>query len=286
MPRKVKTAFDGTDGDRAITGIHDIAFLARERDGVKRLRDARRRRHVDHAAHRADAVGLRHGRRRGVPEDRRGRASASSTARTGCASTVPAPASRCSSTRSASTRSAAMVDEELQGDWVAERDFAPDLFIHDESEFAPPAAGVHLQPERRPHGVRPLRAGQRRAAEAAGLLGRHREDHARRPDARAVPRPRSDHARVHRRLRPHDRAAEPRRCAGSATRRSTTSGSACGRSTSARPAPTRSPTSSAARAPTAASSASPARWASTRPSRSASRRWRSRIRSRAASTSR
>ena len=29
MPRKVKTAFTGTDEDRAITGIHDIAFLAR-----------------------------------------------------------------------------------------------------------------------------------------------------------------------------------------------------------------------------------------------------------------
>jgi sulfite reductase beta subunit-like hemoprotein len=35
MPRKVKTAFTGSDVDRAITGIHDIAFLARERDGVK-----------------------------------------------------------------------------------------------------------------------------------------------------------------------------------------------------------------------------------------------------------
>src|SRR5690349_15445230 len=35
MPRKVKTAFTGTDEDRVITGIHDIAFLARERDGVK-----------------------------------------------------------------------------------------------------------------------------------------------------------------------------------------------------------------------------------------------------------
>ena len=35
MPRKVKTAFDGTDEDRAITGIHDIGFLSRERDGVK-----------------------------------------------------------------------------------------------------------------------------------------------------------------------------------------------------------------------------------------------------------
>ena len=35
MPRKIKTAFSGSDEDRAITGIHDIAFLARERDGVR-----------------------------------------------------------------------------------------------------------------------------------------------------------------------------------------------------------------------------------------------------------
>ncbi len=35
MPRKIKTAFNGHPDDRAITGIHDIAFLARERDGVK-----------------------------------------------------------------------------------------------------------------------------------------------------------------------------------------------------------------------------------------------------------
>src|SRR5690349_12825030 len=36
MPRKIKTAFDGApDADRSLTGIHDIAFLARERDGVR-----------------------------------------------------------------------------------------------------------------------------------------------------------------------------------------------------------------------------------------------------------
>jgi sulfite reductase (ferredoxin) len=36
MPRKVKTAFDGTpEEDRSLTAIHDIAFLARERDGVR-----------------------------------------------------------------------------------------------------------------------------------------------------------------------------------------------------------------------------------------------------------
>ncbi len=35
MPRKIKTAFSGSDEDRAITGIHDIAFISREKDGVK-----------------------------------------------------------------------------------------------------------------------------------------------------------------------------------------------------------------------------------------------------------
>ena len=35
MPRKVKTAFTASDADRAITGIHDIAFIPRERDGVR-----------------------------------------------------------------------------------------------------------------------------------------------------------------------------------------------------------------------------------------------------------
>jgi sulfite reductase beta subunit-like hemoprotein len=35
MPRKIKTAFTGSDEDRAITGIHDVAFLSRERDGVR-----------------------------------------------------------------------------------------------------------------------------------------------------------------------------------------------------------------------------------------------------------
>ena len=36
MPRKIKTAFDGSPGvDRSLTGIHDIAFIAKEKDGVK-----------------------------------------------------------------------------------------------------------------------------------------------------------------------------------------------------------------------------------------------------------
>jgi sulfite reductase beta subunit-like hemoprotein len=35
MPRKIKTAFSGSDADRAITGMHDVGLIARERDGVK-----------------------------------------------------------------------------------------------------------------------------------------------------------------------------------------------------------------------------------------------------------
>src|SRR3954471_16997628 len=35
MPRKFKTAFTATSEDRAITGIHDLGFIPRERDGVK-----------------------------------------------------------------------------------------------------------------------------------------------------------------------------------------------------------------------------------------------------------
>src|ERR1700729_357638 len=35
MPRKVKTAFAANDADNAITGIHDMSFIPRERDGVR-----------------------------------------------------------------------------------------------------------------------------------------------------------------------------------------------------------------------------------------------------------
>ena len=35
MPRKIKTSFTGSSEDRAISGIHDIAFLACEKDGVR-----------------------------------------------------------------------------------------------------------------------------------------------------------------------------------------------------------------------------------------------------------
>ncbi len=85
MPRKVKTAFTGSDTDRALTGIHDIAFIARERDGVKGFEIRDRRRHVDHAADRADADRLRDAPTTASTSSTPRPSSGSSTARTGCA---------------------------------------------------------------------------------------------------------------------------------------------------------------------------------------------------------
>jgi sulfite reductase (ferredoxin) len=139
MPRKVKTAFTGSDTDRALTGIHDIAYLARERDGVKgfevrvgggtsimprvaptlyefvtaddgeylKIAEA-----VFRIFDRQDWLRVNRARARlkvlvdkvGIDEVRR------------------------------------MVDEELEGDWVDERDFSIEdrVFLYDEQADAPP----------------------------------------------------------------------------------------------------------------------------------------------------
>ena len=106
MPRKIKTAFTASDADRAITGIHDIGFIPRVRDGVKgfELR-------VGGGTSIMPRVAPTLCRVRRAPTTASTSSSprppcGSSTARTGCASTAPAPGSRCSSTRSASRRSA------------------------------------------------------------------------------------------------------------------------------------------------------------------------------------
>ena len=58
------------------------------------------------------------------------------------------------------------VEEELQGDWVAERDFSIEdrLFVDDEREAAPAPPQQLRQPERRPVRVRALPRGERRAS--------------------------------------------------------------------------------------------------------------------------
>ena len=138
MPRKVKTAFTGSDADRAITGIHDIAYISRIKDGVKgfevrvgggtsimprvaptlyefveadngdylKIAEA-----VFRIFDRQDWLRVNRARARikvfvdkfGIDELRN------------------------------------QVEEELKGDWVAERDFDPQprLFIHDEEANAP-----------------------------------------------------------------------------------------------------------------------------------------------------
>ncbi len=140
MPRKVKTAFTATDEDRAITGIHDIGFIPRVKDGRRGFEirvgggtsimpriaptlyefvgaDDGEYLKVTEAALRIydRQEWLRPNRARarikvfvdkfGIDELRR------------------------------------QVEEELQGDWVAERDFAVDAlsFDHDEEAHAPAA---------------------------------------------------------------------------------------------------------------------------------------------------
>ena len=141
MPRKIKTAFTGdADTDRALTGIHDIAFIARERDGVRgfevrvgggtsimprvaptlyefveadngdymKIAEA-----VFRIFDRQDWLRVNRARARikvfvdkfGIDELRN------------------------------------QVEEELKGDWVAERDFTPDFFEHDEAASLSPRQG-------------------------------------------------------------------------------------------------------------------------------------------------
>jgi sulfite reductase beta subunit-like hemoprotein len=149
MPRKVKTAFEGTPGeDRSITGIHDIAFIAKvDADGNKgfevrvgggtsimpriaptlydfvladngdylkvaeavfRIFDAQDWLRVNRARARIKVFVDKFG----IDELRK------------------------------------QVDEQLQGDWVAERDFTIEhrLFAYDEEAHAPAAAGSESTP--------------------------------------------------------------------------------------------------------------------------------------------
>jgi sulfite reductase (ferredoxin) len=147
MPRKFKTAFTATDEDRAITGIHDIAFIPRIRGGVRgfevrvgggtaimpriaptlydfveadngdflKVTEA-----VVRIFDRQDWLRVNRARARikvlvdkvGIDEVRR------------------------------------MVDEELAGDWVHERDFSPDplLFEDDEAANAPSPPQTYATP--------------------------------------------------------------------------------------------------------------------------------------------
>jgi sulfite reductase beta subunit-like hemoprotein len=139
MPRKVKTSFTATDDDRAISEIHDIAFIPRVRDGVrgfKMLVGGGTAIMPRVALPFYDFVGADDGEYIRVTEaimrvfDRQ----------------------EWLRVNRARARIKVFVDkfgidelrrqteEELEGDWVAERDFsvAPRAFVHDEEAQAPP----------------------------------------------------------------------------------------------------------------------------------------------------
>jgi sulfite reductase beta subunit-like hemoprotein len=144
MPRKVKTAFTASDADRAITGIHDIAFIPRikEIDGEEikgvELRVGGGTSIMPRIAPTIyEFLRLDDGEYLKVSEAvfrifdrqewlRKNRARARIKV---LVDKIGADAFRD------------LVEEELQGDWVEERDFDPTplLFLDDEESKAPPA---------------------------------------------------------------------------------------------------------------------------------------------------
>jgi sulfite reductase beta subunit-like hemoprotein len=138
MPRKVKTAFAATDEDNAITRIHDVAFIPRVRDGVRgvEMRVGGGTSIMPRLAPTLyEFVELDNGDYLKVTEacmrifDRQEwlRVNRARARIKVLVDKIGIDAFR------------EMVEEELEGDWVNERDFDPTplLFEHDEQEHAP-----------------------------------------------------------------------------------------------------------------------------------------------------
>jgi len=147
MPRKVKTAFTATDEDRAITGIHDIAFIPRERNGVKgvEVRVGGGTSIMPRVAPTLyEFVELENGDYLKVSEavfrifDRQEwlRVNRARARIKVLIDKIGIDAFR------------EQVEEELKGDWVAERDFDPTplLLLHDEEANAPAPSATYSQP--------------------------------------------------------------------------------------------------------------------------------------------
>jgi sulfite reductase (ferredoxin) len=147
MPRKVKTAFTGAGADRALTGIHDIAFIARERDGVRgfELRVGGGTSIMPRVAPTLiDFVGADDGEYIKYTEAvlrifdrtdwlRPNRARARIKV---LVDKIGIEAMR------------ELVEEELRGDWVDERDFSIEhrVFVHDEEAYAPAPPAIYGSP--------------------------------------------------------------------------------------------------------------------------------------------
>ncbi|MGB9185129.1 MAG: nitrite/sulfite reductase, partial [Solirubrobacteraceae bacterium] len=147
MPRKVKTAFAANDADNAITQIHDMAFLPRERDGVRgvEVRVGGGTSIMPRLAPTLyEFVKLDNGDYLKVTEacmrifDRQDflRVNRARARIKVLIDKIGIDVFRD------------LVEEELEGDWVAERDFSIDtlLFDIDEEAAAPPAGGDYSNP--------------------------------------------------------------------------------------------------------------------------------------------
>jgi sulfite reductase beta subunit-like hemoprotein len=147
MPRKVKSAFTATDEDVAMTGMHDIGFIPRVRDGVRgvEIRVGGGTSIMPRVAPTLyEFVELENGDYLKVAEAcwrifdrqewlRENRARARIKV---LIDKVGIDAFR------------EMVEEELEGDWVAERDFDVDRlkFVDDEEANAPPPPATNSSP--------------------------------------------------------------------------------------------------------------------------------------------
>jgi sulfite reductase beta subunit-like hemoprotein len=138
MPRKVKTAFSANDEDRAVVGIHDVGFIPRIENGVRgfELRVGGGTAIMPRIAQTVrEFVAADDGEYLKVTEAclrifdrqdflRKNRARARIKV---LIDKIGIEAFR------------ELVDEELKGDWVGERDFTLDPFVYDEEASAPAA---------------------------------------------------------------------------------------------------------------------------------------------------
>src|SRR3954454_7918251 len=147
MPRKFKTAFTASEADRAITGIHDLGFIPKIRGGVRGVEmvvggGTSIMPRIAQTVH--EFAELNNGEYLKVAEAvvrifdrqdwlRKNRARARIKV---LVDKIGIEAFR------------ELVDEELEGDWVAERDFDLDrlMLVDDEQEHAPPAPAAAQSP--------------------------------------------------------------------------------------------------------------------------------------------
>jgi len=145
MPRKIKTAFSADDHDRAISGIHDIAYIPRIRDGVRgfEMKVGGGTSIMPRIAPTLyEFVGADDGEYLKIAEacfrifDRQEwlRVNRARARIKVLIDKIGIDAFR------------EQVEEELQGDWTAERDFTPDLFVYDEEASAPAPPALAASP--------------------------------------------------------------------------------------------------------------------------------------------